>query len=89
MKNVWAFKEVSSLEHEGSRTSRKALELMRLTEASAGQIPELVREHRGQDSGKFDQGTTAVTAAPAMCSRTHYRTGCSAGLQAGSCSSWP
>ena len=35
----------------------------------------LLKDRRGQDSGKAEQGPTAVTAAPAMCSQTHHRKG--------------
>lgn len=63
VKNAWAFREASCLLHEGSSTSRKVVEPICLTEASARWIPVLLK-----DSGKAEQGTTAMTAAPAICS---------------------
>lgn len=66
MKNAWAFKEASCLLPEGSSTCRKALESVCLIEASAKRIPVLLK-----DSGEADQGTRAMTAAPAIRSWTH------------------
>lgn len=66
MKNAWDFKGASCLLPEGSRTYRKILESICSTEASARRIPVLLK-----NSGKADQGTKAITAAPAIHSWTH------------------
>lgn len=66
MKNCWVFKEGSCLLHEGSSTCRKAQESESWTAAPARGIPAMLK-----DTAEADQGTRAMTAAPAVHSWTH------------------